>query len=54
MYRSILGYRTWYPRGYLGAGIGYPYYGLLAYPYCAYPGYGCYGYGYNYPYPYYG
>jgi hypothetical protein len=37
------GWGGWYPRGYLGAGIGYPYYGLLAYPYCGY-GYG-YGYG---------
>lgn len=41
-----------YPRGYLGAGIGFPYYGVIGYPGfgCgwAYPGYGC-GYG---PYPY--
>lgn len=41
------------PRGYLGAGIGYPY-GALVYP-GYYPGY--YGYyggygGYGYPYPY--
>ncbi len=34
-----------YPRGYLAAGIGYPYMG----GYAGYPwGYGC-GYGYSYP-----
>lgn len=52
-------YRTWgygYPRGYLGAGIGYPY-GAYAVPYYgwgypgwgypgwSYPGYGYYGSG---------
>ena len=43
------GIRRWaYPRGYLGAGIGYPYYGLLAYPY-----YGYYPYMGYYGYPYY-
>ena len=51
-------YRSWgwgggYPRGYLGAGIGYPYYGTLVYPGWGYgyPGIGYYGYG-GYPYPY--
>lgn len=43
------------PRGYLGAGIGYPYQGFWGYPGCGwgYPGcgygfggYGGYGYGY--------
>jgi len=38
-----------YPRGYLGAGIGYPYYGYLGFPYYGY-GYGYPGYGYGYPY----
>lgn len=40
-----------YPRGYLGAGIGYPYFGGIAYSPWGYgfPGYGCYGYpGYGY------
>jgi hypothetical protein len=48
MYRSAWGYGGWYPRGYLGAGIGYPYYGYLGFfPY----GYGYPGmYGYGYPY----
>jgi len=60
MYRSALvGYGGWgYPRGYLGAGIGYPYYGGLAYPYWGGYGYGCgyggYGYGGGYGYPLYG
>lgn len=36
-----------YPRGYLGAGIGYPYGGYFGYPYFGYPGYGG-----IYPYPY--
>lgn len=56
MFRSAFGWGGWgYPRGYLGAGIGYPYYGLLTYPYYGYgyPGYGYYG-GYGYPYPLYG
>jgi hypothetical protein len=53
MWRSGFGgYNGWggYPRGYLGAGIGYPYYGLLAYPYYGYgyPGLGYGGYGYPY------
>lgn len=43
--------RWGYPRGYLGAGIGYPY-GALALPY--YGGYPGYGYGYGYPYGGYG
>ena len=48
MYRSTWGYGGWYPRGYLGAGIGYPYYGYPGcYPYgCGYPV--MYGYGYPY------
>ena len=51
MWRSAYGFGGgWgYPRGYLGAGIGYPYYGGLAYPYFGY-GYPGYGYGYGYPY----
>jgi hypothetical protein len=65
MYRSALvGLGGWgYGRGYLGAGIGYPYYGGLVYPFwggyggCGY-GYGCgyggYGYGGGYGYPLYG
>lgn len=57
MYRSNFmfgGYGGYYPRGYLGAGIGYPY-GALALPYYGlgygygYPGYGYGGYG-CYPY----
>ena len=48
MYGSIIGWG--YPRGYMAAGLGYPY-GYLGYPCCGwgYPGYG-YGYGYGYPY----
>lgn len=44
-------YRTWgFGRGYLGAGIGYPYQGFVGYPYFGfYPGYGYPGYGYGYP-----
>jgi hypothetical protein len=52
MYRSYWGYGGgYYPRGYLGAGIGYPYQPLLAFPYygCGYGYPGC-GYGYGYPY----
>jgi hypothetical protein len=55
MYRSALGFGGWYPRGYLAAGIGYPYMGGIACPYWGgygYPGYGC-GYG-GYGYPGYG
>jgi hypothetical protein len=56
MYRSALvGYGGWggyYPRGYLGAGIGYPYMGGIASPfwggYGCYGGYGGYGYGCGY------
>lgn len=53
MYRSSWGGYGWngwgnaYPRGYLGAGIGYPYYGGLLYPYWGFGGYTPYGY---YPY----
>ena len=53
-YGSRFGWGGFRPRGYLGAGIGYPYYGGFAYPYwgAGYPLYG-YGYGYGYgPYPY--
>ena len=55
MYGSaIVGYGRFggwgYPRGYLAAGIGYPYMG----GYAGYPwGYGC-GYGYGYGSPCYG
>lgn len=44
-----------YPRGYMAAGLGYPYGGFLGYPCCGYGygypglGYGGYG-GYGYPY----
>jgi len=57
MFRSNLGFGGYgfYPRGYMAAGIGYPY-GVLALPFYGcygYPGYGC-GYGgyggYGYPY----
>jgi len=56
MYPFIGGYGRGFgagPRGYLGAGIGYPYGGFWGYPGCGwgYPGYGigCYGgYGYGY------
>lgn len=50
MYRSgLFWHRPWvFPRGYLGAGIGYPYYGGYAYPYWGYP-YPYFGY-YGYPY----
>lgn len=55
MFRSNFGfggYGGYYPRGYLGAGIGYPYAPLVL-PYygygCGYPGY---GYGCGYPYGY--
>lgn len=41
-----------YPRGYMAAGLGYPYGGYLGYP--CWGGYGCgypgLGYGYGYPY----
>lgn len=54
MYRSaLIGFGGWgYPRGYLAAGIGYPYMGGFAgYPWgCCYPGY----YGGYYQYPLYG
>lgn len=46
-----------YSRGYLGAGIGYPYQGGIGFPGYGYGfgypglGYGGYGYG-GYPYPY--
>lgn len=49
MYRSNFGFGGYYPRGYLGAGIGYPYMPLFI----PYYGYGCYpGYGYGCGYPY--
>lgn len=45
MFGPTLGYGAW-PRGYLGAGIGYPYYGFPGFGYAGwgYPawGYGCY------------
>ena len=44
MYGSAWGFGGYYPRGYLAAGIGYPYMGGFA----GYPGFG-YGYGYGYP-----
>lgn len=41
-----------YPRGYLAAGLGYPYQGFARYPGWGY-GYPCLGYGgYGYGYPY--
>lgn len=55
MYGSNWAYAGWgYPmRGYLGAGIGYPYYGGIQAWGCGYPGWGC-GYpvcgGYGLPY----
>ena len=54
MFRSNLGfggYGGYYPRGYLAAGIGYPYGGFYGYP--GYGGYGYGGYGYG-GYPGYG
>jgi len=53
MYRSAWGWGGYYPRGYLAAGIGYPYMGGFA----GYPCWGGYGCGYGYPgcgYPGYG
>ena len=52
MFASAYGFGGYYPRGYVGAGIGYPYFGGPAYGYwgCGYPGWGCGpGYGYGYP-----
>jgi hypothetical protein len=65
MFRSIYGYGNFgglgLGRGYLGAGIGYPYFGGPAYlglGYGCYSGLGCYGgyggYGGGYGYPTYG
>lgn len=51
MYGSRFGWGGFSPRGYLGAGIGYPYYGGFAFPYWG-GGYSPYGYGYGYGYPY--
>jgi hypothetical protein len=56
MYRG-LGYGGFGPRGYLAAGLGYPYGGFAGYPFLGgwgYPGIGGYGYGGfgGYPYPY--
>lgn len=46
-------YRSWgWPRPYMGAGIGYPYYGGLVYPYYGW-GWGSYPYYSGYSYPYY-
>jgi len=44
MFGSNFAYGAWLPRGYLGAGIGYPYYGYpgWGFPYCGYPGWGFY------------
>jgi hypothetical protein len=57
MFGSLYGLGGWggYPRGYMAAGIGYPYQGFYGYPGwgCGYPGYGCYG-GYGRSYPLYG
>jgi hypothetical protein len=54
MYRSgIIGYGAGPRRGYLGAGIGYPY-GVLAMPYYGGYGYGYPGYGYGLGYGGYG
>ena len=51
MYGSNFVWGYAYPRGYMAAGLGYPYGGYLGYPCCGwgYPGLG-YGYGYGYPY----
>ena len=51
MFRSNFGYGGYgfYPRGYMAAGIGYPY-GALALPLYGY-GYGYPGYGYGIGYP---
>jgi hypothetical protein len=48
MYGSIYGWGRYYPRGYLAAGLGYPYQGFIGYPFCGfgYPGYSCVGYPY--------
>jgi hypothetical protein len=51
MFRSAYGfggYGGYSPRGYLGAGIGYPYFGGPAYGCwgCGYPGF---GYSFGYP-----
>jgi hypothetical protein len=46
MFRPGIGFGGgFYPRGYLGAGIGYPYGGFLGYPYFGAIGYPYYGYG---------
>lgn len=53
-YGNFGGYGAYRPRGYMAAGIGYPYQGFAGYPGYAfgYPGYGIgypgYGYGYGY------
>ena len=46
MYGSLIGWGG-YPRGYLAAGLGYPYGGWYGYPYW---GFGYPGYAYGYPY----
>ena len=45
MYGYNFGFGPWAQRGYLGAGIGYPYYGYpgWGYPYWGYPGWGPFG-----------
>ena len=45
MFGYNFGFGQWPPRGYLGAGIGYPYYGYPAWgcPYWGYPGWGPFG-----------
>ena len=51
MYGSRFGWGVgYYPRGYLAAGIGYPYGGFYGYPGCGfgYPGFGYGGYPYAY------
>jgi len=51
-YGSRFGWGGFYPRGYLAAGLGYPYGGFLGYPCCGY-GYGYPGLGYGgFGYPY--
>lgn len=46
MFGRTWGYGGYYPRGYLGAGIGFPYGGLIGYPFLGY-GYPVCGYGYG-------
>ena len=47
MFRSTLGYGGWgYPRGYMAAGLGYPYGAIAPWGFPLYAG--CCGYGYPY------